>query len=177
MNSKHRGDKVSRTSSPWEPSMSFSEPLRYLRSRSTVRAARHAASYARYGRIDAERLLLRAPRQDPSRRSLPATLARSAWRASVRIASTALMSCSDILFALLCWITAHFLAGCANYAQAMYLVPLTPDDAAGPNEPVQPAGKATDRTSRLAPVLQMDHARGRARCEKGSTVRGGSRLK
>lgn len=160
--------------------MSISEPLRYLRSRPAIRAARHTTSYARYGRIDAERVLLWAPRQDPSQQSLPATLPRSAWQTSVRSASTTLMACSDILFALLCWITAHFLAGCANYAQAMSLVPLTLDDAddvAEPSKPAQPAGTATDRASHLAPVLQMDRARGLTRCEKGSDVRGGSRLK
>jgi hypothetical protein len=45
------------------------------------------------------------------------------------------MSVSDILFALLCWITAHFLAGCAEYAQAMYFVPETVDRAADVAEP------------------------------------------
>lgn len=114
--------------------MSFSEQSRYLRSPSALRVAGRRTQYARYRRIDAEHVVLRSPQQE---RSSPATLSRSAWRAFLRFASKAFMSASDILFALLCWVTAHFLAGCAEYAQAMWVVPETADNAtdlAEPNE-------------------------------------------
>jgi hypothetical protein len=136
MIAKHRGDKVSQASNPWEPLMSFSEQSRYLRSPSALRVAGRRTQYARYRRIDAEHVvLLRTPQQDASQRSSPTTLSRSAWRAFVRFASKAFMAASDILFALLCWITAHFLAGCAEYAQAMYFVPEPVDGVADVAEP------------------------------------------
>jgi len=116
--------------------MSFSEQSRYLRSPSALRVTGRRTQYARYRRIDSEHVvLLRTPQQDASQRSSPATLSRSAWRAFLRFASKALVSVSDILFALLCWITAHFLAGCAEYARAMSFVPETADNAADVSEP------------------------------------------
>lgn len=155
--------------------MSFSE-LRNLRSPSTLRAARRSRQHARSGQIDAERVvLLWSPRQDASRRSLPAALPRSAWQASVRSASTALLLFLDILSALLCWITAQFLAGCADYAQAMSFVPVTVDkaaDAAEPSKPAQSADRATGRASHPAPTLQIVRAREFARGEIESTARG-----
>jgi hypothetical protein len=137
MIAKHRGDKVSQASNPWEPSMSFSEQLRYLRSPSTLRAAGRRTQYARYRQIDAKHVVpLRSLQQDPSQQSRPTRLSRSAGQAFVRFASKVLMLVSDILFALLCWITAQFLAGCADYAMSFGPVSAdTPADVARPDEP------------------------------------------
>ncbi len=60
---------------------------------------------------------LRSPQQDPARQIVPAALFRATWQGSVRFISTAGKSFSDVLFVVLCWITAEFLAGCAHYAQ------------------------------------------------------------
>jgi hypothetical protein len=175
MNSKHRDDKVFRTSSPLEPSMSFSE-LRHLRLPSTNRGARRGAPHCRSERIDTDDVvLLWPPRQDPSQQNLPAAPPRSAWRAFVRSVSTALLSFSDILSALLCWITAQFLAGCADYAQAMSLVPVTVEEAveiAEPSKPAPCADSATVRASRPAPTLQVLRAHEPPRREIESGARG-----
>lgn len=154
--------------------MSFSE-LPYLRSPSTLRTARRR-QHARPARIDAERVvLLWSPPQDASRQNLPAALRQSAWRAFISFASAAFLSFSDILFAVLCWITAHFLAGCANYAQAMSFVPVTVDEAADvaePGKPAQSAAAARERTSQPGPTLQMVSAQETTDSEIESAARG-----
>lgn len=155
--------------------MSFSE-LRYLRSPSTLRAARRKRQHARSGRIDAERVVrLRSPGQDPSRQNLPATLPQSAWQAFVRSASTTWLSFSDILSALLCWGAVQVLAGCADYAQAMSFVPVIVDEAADvaePSKPAQSTDRARDRVFHTAPTLQIVHAREPTRGEIESAARG-----
>lgn len=53
------------------------------------------------------------------------------------------------------------MAGCAEYAQAMSLVPVIADEAAEgakPNKPAQSADGATDRASHSAPTLQIVRA-------------------
>lgn len=161
MNPKHRSDRLSGTSSPLESSMSFSE-LRGPRSPSTLRRARRSRQYARSGAIDAERVaLLRPPRHDLSRQNLRVSPRRPAWRGFVRSASTAVSSFPDILFAFLCWTTAQFMAGCAEYAQAMSLVPVIVDEAADgaePSKPAQSADGTTDRALHSAPTLQIVRA-------------------
>jgi hypothetical protein len=155
--------------------MSFSE-LRHLRLPSTNRGARRGGPHCCSERVDTDRVvLLWSPRQDPSQQSPPTAPPRSAWRAFVRSVSTALLSFSDILSALLCWITAQFLAGCADYAQAMSLVPVTPDEAAEIAEPGKPAPCADSkraRASRPAPTLQLLQAPETPRCEIESGARG-----
>lgn len=141
--------------------MSFSE-LRNPRSPSTSRADHRSRQQARSERIDAERVMLFwSPPRDASQQGLPAGRPPSAWQIFTRSAATALLSLSDIL----CWITVQYLAGCAAYAQATSLVPLTIDEAdvTEPSKRAQPADRATDRASHLVPPLQMVRARGNDR--------------
>jgi hypothetical protein len=56
----------------------------------------------------------------------------------------------DVLFAVLSWIAAEFLAACAHYAQGMLLIPASIHEAVDvvePAEPGHPAGTVTDRAS------------------------------
>jgi hypothetical protein len=107
--------------------MSISRQRHHTRSRPILRVV-GGTQYAGCERINAERALSYSPQQDPSSETEAAF--------------------SETLFAVMGWITAEFLAGCAQYAQGMFLVSAAIHNAidiAEPAEPAQPAGMVIER--------------------------------
>jgi hypothetical protein len=110
--------------------MSISRQRHHTRSRSILRVV-GGTQYAGGERINAERALSCSPQQRPP--------------------STTEAAFSETLFAVMGWITAEFLAGCAQYAQGMFLISSAIHNAVDivePAEPAQPAGMAIDRAPR-----------------------------
>jgi hypothetical protein len=102
--------------------MSISRQPHHTQSRSTLHVV-GGTQYAGCERINVERALSRSPQQDPSSKSEA--------------------SFSEVVFAVMGWITAEFLAGCAHYAQGMFLISAVIHNAVDlvePAGPTQPAG-------------------------------------
>lgn len=107
--------------------MPISRQKHHTRSRSILRVVA-GTQYAGGERISAEHALPRSPKQDPSSET------------------EALFS--EALFAVMGWITAEFLTGCAQYAQGMFLMSSVIHNAVDivePAEPARPAGMVIDR--------------------------------
>jgi hypothetical protein len=128
--------------------MSPSEQPRHARSVSVLYTERRTQCTGPEW-VGLEGVLLRLPQRNSSQRFLPATPIRSRWRMLVRFVSKVETLFSNMLFAVVCWISAEFLAGCAQYAQGMLFIPDSMFDARDvvePTEPTElarPAGKAT----------------------------------
>jgi hypothetical protein len=137
--------EISHLNSPWELSMSPSEPPRRVRSLSFLRSERRTQCVD-HERVSLEGVLLRLPQRSPSQQISPVTPIRSRWLMLVGFVSKVEMLFSDMLFAALCWISAEFVAGCALYARGMLFIPESMVDAADAVEPTEPARPAEEAT-------------------------------
>jgi uncharacterized protein YjiS (DUF1127 family) len=121
---KHGHEKISRIDKTREISMPTAKQLRHLRSQplsAPPSTTRHLALAQSPNR---EHALGSLSQQKASWRAVPAAFFRIAAEIVSRLAIGGGATFSNCLFAILSWVAAEFIAGCAAYAQALHYTPI-----------------------------------------------------
>jgi hypothetical protein len=154
--------------------MPFAKPLPSASSLSRVRALRlidqHIAS-ERTSKPDdlSQTSLLPFPRQRAPRRTIRGAVSRLMAEV-VAFSAHAGSAFPSVPIAILSWLMAEFLVGCAGYAQAMYPIFPLEDEEVDRNDPIAPAASHPGIALRARPGLTLVSATAERGVERDEAV-------